>query len=42
MRTSYGATMRSPSLLQSNVTMNLPSWKAVGLRTGDVLELGGR
>ena len=22
------------------VTMNLPSWKAVGLRTGDVLELG--
>ena len=22
------------------IGMNLPSWKAVGLRTGDVLELG--
>ena len=26
--------------LRSYVTMNLPSWKAVGLHTGDVLELG--
>ena len=34
--------LRSSSTPWSYLTLNLPSWKAVGLRTGDVSELGLR